>query len=92
MSIRFLKPKLRKSAGESSTSVPSLALGAELEPAGPLHMPGAGPTTRQERISSMDILRGIAVMGILAVNITDFAGQGMAGAVLSLPSSEAASK
>ena len=30
------------------------------------------PTARQERISSMDVLRGIALMGILIANVTSF--------------------
>jgi uncharacterized protein len=31
------------------------------------------PVTRQERINSLDVLRGAALMGILIMNITDFA-------------------
>jgi len=44
-----------------------------------------GPTTRQERIASLDTLRGVAVMGILASNILDFSGQNLTGVVFSLP-------
>ena len=31
------------------------------------------PVTRAERISSMDVLRGFSLMGILVMNICDFA-------------------
>ncbi len=43
---------------------------SEEELAGPL----AGPVRKKERIVSLDVLRGIAVFGILANNIEDFAG------------------
>ena len=36
--------------------------------------PSSGPTRKMERIASLDILRGVAVFGILANNIEDFAG------------------
>ena len=35
--------------------------------------PQFAPVTRQERINSLDVLRGTALMGILIMNITDFA-------------------
>jgi len=47
-----------------------LPAGAPEELAGPPHVPA--PVSRQERISSVDTLRGMALLGILAMNITDF--------------------
>ncbi len=43
------------------------------ELAGPPVLPQFGPVARQERINSLDVLRGFALMGILIMNITDFA-------------------
>src|ERR1700735_4851666 len=42
--------------------------GADEELAGP------APVARGERLATLDILRGFALLGILAVNIEDFAG------------------
>src|SRR4029077_6333315 len=39
--------------------------------AGPAYVPA--PVTRQDRVSSIDVLRGFSLMGILVMNITDFA-------------------
>ncbi len=39
----------------------------------PVLQPQFGPVARQERINSLDVLRGCALMGILIMNITDFA-------------------
>jgi uncharacterized protein len=52
-----------------------VAPGAAEELAGPAHAEVAvlRPVTRAERISSMDVLRGFSLMGILIMNITDFA-------------------
>jgi uncharacterized protein len=44
--------------------------GAEEELAGPPTM--HGPATRQKRLSSLDVLRGVGVLGILVMNIDDF--------------------
>jgi uncharacterized protein len=44
--------------------------GANEELAGPPHQ--MQPTQRQERISSMDVLRGVALLGILIANVTSF--------------------
>ena len=49
---------------------PALPAGAAEELAGPPHLPA--PVSRQERISSVDTLRGVALLGILAMNITSF--------------------
>ncbi len=44
------------------------------ELAGPPHVePSFAPVSLQERINSLDVLRGTALMGILIMNITDFA-------------------
>jgi uncharacterized protein len=45
------------------------------ELAGPAHaeLPSLAPVTRAERINSMDVLRGFSLMGILVMNICDFA-------------------
>ena len=49
--------------------------GAPEELAGPAHeeLSATRPVARAERISSMDVLRGFSLMGILVMNITDFA-------------------
>ncbi len=49
--------------------------GAPEELAGPPHeeLSATRPVARGERISSMDVLRGFSLMGILVMNITDFA-------------------
>src|ERR1700722_16355107 len=52
-----------------------VAPGTPEELAGPAHVHRntIGPVARAERISSMDVLRGFSLMGILVMNITDFA-------------------
>jgi uncharacterized protein len=50
----------------------SLAPGSEEELAGPAR--ATAPAQRAERISSLDVLRGFALLGILMLNIDDFAG------------------
>jgi uncharacterized protein len=46
---------------------------AEAQPAVQLAAPAtSGPTTRSERIASLDVLRGFALMGILIVNVQSF--------------------
>jgi uncharacterized protein len=57
-----------------------LPAGAAEELAGPAQAPA--PVSRQERISSVDTLRGVALLGILAMNITDF---GLPGWDYSIP-------
>ena len=49
--------------------------GAAEELAGPAHaeLSATRPVARGERISSMDVLRGFSLMGILVMNICDFA-------------------
>jgi uncharacterized protein len=47
----------------------SLVPGTNEELAGPAQF---RPTQRQERISSMDVLRGVALLGILIANVTSF--------------------
>jgi uncharacterized protein len=58
----------------SFDEVPLPAFAPE-ELAGPPHPAGAalGPVEREERINTLDVLRGFALMGILLMNITDFA-------------------
>jgi uncharacterized protein len=53
----------------------SVAPGVAEELAGPPHIElnPLQPVSRAERISSMDVLRGFSLMGILVMNITDFA-------------------
>jgi uncharacterized protein len=46
--------------------------GANEELAGPVHVTPR-PVAANERISSMDVLRGFSLMGILLMNITSFA-------------------
>jgi uncharacterized protein len=52
-----------------------IAPGAPEELAGPPHeeLSATRPVARGERISSMDVLRGFSLMGILVMNICDFA-------------------
>src|ERR1700728_1454939 len=59
-------------AGFDEGMVPS---GVAEELAGPAHteVNSLRPVARGERISSMDVLRGFSLMGILVMNITDFA-------------------
>ncbi|WP_161571005.1 DUF418 domain-containing protein [Granulicella sibirica] len=63
-----------------------VGLGAEEELAGPPHVDTLRPVTQQERISSMDVLRGFALMGILVMNITSF---GLPGWAYTIPVSTA---
>ena len=51
-----------------ATIVPA---GTPEELAGPAYVPA--PVTRQDRLSSIDVLRGFSLMGILVMNICDFA-------------------
>jgi uncharacterized protein len=48
-----------------------VAAGTPEELAGPGYV--AAPVTRQDRVSSIDVLRGFSLMGILVMNICDFA-------------------
>ncbi|HEX4170524.1 MAG TPA: DUF418 domain-containing protein [Bryobacteraceae bacterium] len=50
----------------------AVSLGSDEELAGPPRV--ATPTKRGDRISSLDVLRGFALLGILVVNIEDFGG------------------
>jgi uncharacterized protein len=52
-----------------------VAPGAAEELAGPPHaeVSSVRPVARAERVNSMDVLRGFSLMGILIMNITDFA-------------------
>ena len=44
--------------------------------------PSGGPIRKKDRIASLDVLRGVAVFGILANNIEDFAGPtGISGGI-----------
>ena len=62
---------------ESPESI-AIPVGANEELAGPPHaepdpMLATQPVAPSERISSIDLLRGFSLMGILLMNITDFA-------------------
>src|ERR1700691_3829916 len=48
-----------------------VAAGTPEELAGPAY--AIAPVTRQDRVSSIDVLRGFSLMGILVMNICDFA-------------------
>ncbi len=56
----------------SAVDTQVIPLGASEELAGPPHGTTA-PVRAEERVSSIDTLRGFALMGILVMNITDFA-------------------
>lgn len=60
----------------SSSAVPvepvSVSVSADEELAGPPRVAGLAPVARAERVSTIDTLRGFALMGILLMNITDF--------------------
>ncbi len=56
----------------ASTDESALAPGTNEELAGPPQVAFA-PVAKQERVSSIDLLRGFSLMGILVMNITDFA-------------------
>jgi uncharacterized protein len=60
------------SAGFAAVQEAPVSLGSEEELAGPPRV--ATPTKRGERISSLDVLRGFALLGILMVNIESFGG------------------
>ena len=60
----------RPAGTDFASSVVPLARNEEL--AGPPPQ-GTAPVTQAERISSVDLLRGFSLMGILVMNITDFA-------------------
>jgi len=55
-----------------STDQAPLPPAANEELAGPAY-DATAPVTREERVSSVDVLRGISLMGILIMNICDFA-------------------
>ena len=60
------------SAGFSAVQEAPVSLRSEEELAGPPRV--ATPTKRGERIASLDVLRGFALLGILMVNIESFGG------------------
>jgi len=55
----------------AAADVGMVAPGTPEELAGPAYVPA--PVARQERVSSVDVLRGFSLMGILIMNICDFA-------------------
>ena len=60
----------------ASTQDPYVPVGTEEELAGPPHV--VAPVQRAERISSIDTLRGFALLGILPMNIQYFSMIGAA--------------
>jgi hypothetical protein len=61
-------------AATAALDTQPLPAGAPEEFAGPAHIPAPAlaPVSRQDRISSVGPLRGFALLGILAMNITSF--------------------
>ncbi len=56
-------------------AAPSLVQsGADFDPGEELAGPVEGPVARGERLVALDVLRGVALLGILTVNVEDFAG------------------
>ena len=61
-----------RSAGTFGFDAPAVAEGTNEELAGPPHDAATRPVERQERVASVDVLRGFALLGILLMNITSF--------------------
>jgi uncharacterized protein len=57
-------------AASSASNYRPMATSANEELAGPERL--SAPVSREERISGLDVIRGIAMMGILLLNIDDF--------------------
>lgn len=75
---RSPEPRRPEPAAPAATPRPE----PELEPVAPEPAPiaapaQAGPVTSKERIEFVDILRGFALFGVLAFNMTGFAGQNL---------------
>ncbi len=51
-----------------------VSIGTDFGPGEELAGPVEGPVTRGERLVALDVLRGFALLGILAVNVENFAG------------------
>jgi len=56
---------------ETAADTIAVPAGTPEELAGPAY--GVAPVTRQDRVSSIDVLRGFSLMGILVMNVCDFA-------------------
>ena len=56
---------------ETAAGTAVVPAGTPEELAGPAY--GVAPVTRQDRVSSIDVLRGFSLMGILVMNVCDFA-------------------
>lgn len=70
LSLREEAPRVGRSGASTESRVLPTPPAAEATPGAP---PAAGPVTEPERIFPLDVLRGLAVLGILVMNMRSFA-------------------